>query len=130
MNNFEQGYSCPEFIDTHERLNEVSLGNLGKLKAGTTYDEFMEQASEVAAAQGVDNPRLLLAMKYNADKVAAQLAIVSDEETVEKAREYFSTGIVSTVADIQWDGYVNEIHSMVVEPDVHVVDGDKFNTST
>jgi hypothetical protein len=115
------------YITTHARLNEVSLGNLGKMRRGTNYSQFMANAHQIAQSKGVTNPRLMLAMKCKTDMNTAQLQVVSAGETTDVSFERPSTEVVYPIADFEWDDFVHDIPTYLTEePDVHVVDGDKF----
>ena len=117
----------PEYVQDFKRLNEISLGNLGKMKPKTTYDDFMEKARTVAKPRGVNKPALLLAMKYKSEQNTAHLTVATGGITTNVEFERPSTEVVYPITKEEWEQFISDTpHYLVEEPDVHAVDGDKF----
>lgn len=116
-----------QYIQTFEKLEEVSLGLLGEMTVGSTYQGFMEKARLIAEEAKVERPILMLAMEYKPDNNVATVGIYTEDSIVPVSYERPSTKVVYPIADFEWDDFVNGISEyLTTDPSVHVVDGSKY----
>jgi hypothetical protein len=93
-----------EYITTKQRLEEVSVANLGAMDKGS-FEDFERRAKET----GLDRPALII-------------------ETVLREPSYYGvTEIVYPISPGEWDTFIADAHLMAeYTPVVHVVDGENF----
>ena len=97
-----------EYIATLERLAEVSLADLGPIDEGT-FDSYLERAAEVATAQGVSHPRLVVEVDFKPG-----------------AHDFLEEFVGLLYAD-HYDAFAVDGERMCENmPRVHVIDGDKY----
>lgn len=118
-----------EYVFDHARLSVVTLGNLGKMAPGTTFEAFMARAREIASVAGVHNPVLILALKYKPDCKDLEVNIDTGDAEVVYTEGRGGKESVYLIHDYEWEDFITDAPLyLAVQPDVHVVDGNKYTT--
>ena len=96
------GNATKEYLWTLDELYKASVGDLGPMDA-KGYQEFMEEAREVARESEISNPKIMIDVKR--------------KDGLEQPYP---------IADFEWQACVDTIHLCHETTHVHVVDGDKY----
>lgn len=98
------------YLMTLQELYAASIGNLGPMdKPGYSFERFTQEAKQLAATQGIQNPLLVI------------------DISLKQPSGFGATEQPYPISRDEWDVFKSDALTMAnFMPNVHVVDGDKY----